>query len=87
MLAVCGGYQLLGKYYRTDKKTIEGLGILDITTEWEPERLIPKYCAEQPAFRAAGGGIREPRRADLYRGPYPFWKGVLRAWQYRKIRV
>lgn len=33
-----------------------------------------------------GGGIREPRRADLYRGPYPFWKGVLRAWQYRKIR-
>ena len=40
VLAVCGGYQLLGKYYKTDKKMIEGLGILDITTEWEPERLI-----------------------------------------------
>ena len=25
VLAVCGGYQLLGKYYKTDKKTIEGL--------------------------------------------------------------
>ena len=37
----------------------------------------PKYRAEQPAFRAAGGGIREPRRADLYRGSYSFWKGVL----------
>ena len=25
VLAVCGGYQLLGKYYKTDKKVIEGL--------------------------------------------------------------
>ena len=40
VLAVCGGYQLLGKYYKTNKKTIEGLSILDITTEWQPERLI-----------------------------------------------
>ena len=40
VLAVCGGYQLLGKYYKTQTKTIEGLAILDITTEWEPERLI-----------------------------------------------
>ena len=30
VLAVCGGYQLLGKYYKTDKKMIEGLEILDI---------------------------------------------------------
>ena len=34
VLAVCGGYQLLGNYYKTDKRTIEGLGILDVTTEW-----------------------------------------------------
>ena len=49
-LAVCGGYQLLGKYYKTDKKMIEGLGILDITTEWEPERLIRNIILNSPLF-------------------------------------
>ena len=30
LVAVCGGYQLLGSYYQTGDKKIEGLGILDI---------------------------------------------------------
>ena len=47
---ICGGYQLLGKYYKTDKKMIEGLGILDITTEWEPERLIRNIILNSPLF-------------------------------------
>ena len=50
VLGVCGGYQLLGKYYKTDKKMIEGLGILDITTEWEPERLIRNIILNSPLF-------------------------------------
>ena len=50
VLAVCGGYQLLGKYYKTDKKTIEGLDILDIYTEWEPERLIRNIILNSPLF-------------------------------------
>ena len=50
VLAVCGGYQLLGKYYKTDKKMIEGLGILNITTEWEPERLIRNIILQSPLF-------------------------------------
>ena len=50
VLAVCGGYQLLGKYYKTDKKNIEGLYILDITTEWEPERLIRNIVLNSPLF-------------------------------------
>lgn len=50
VLAVCGGYQLLGKYYKTDKKVIEGLSILDITTEWEPERMIRNIVLESPLF-------------------------------------
>lgn len=33
LVAVCGGYQLLGKYYQTPDKKIEGLGILAICTE------------------------------------------------------
>ncbi len=33
LIAVCGGYQLLGKYYQTPDSKIEGLGILDIYTD------------------------------------------------------
>ena len=40
MLAVCGGYQLLGNYYRLKNELIRGLGILDIRTEQEDGRLI-----------------------------------------------
>lgn len=50
VLAVCGGYQLLGKYYKTKDKLIEGLGILNITTEWEPERLIRNIVLNSPIF-------------------------------------
>ena len=50
MLAVCGGYQLLGKYYKTRTETIEGLAILDITTEWEPERLVKNIILNSPLF-------------------------------------
>lgn len=40
VIAVCGGYQLLGKYYKTDEGTIEGLDLVDIYTEQEEGRLI-----------------------------------------------
>lgn len=40
-LCVCGGYQLLGKYYRTwDGKEIEFLGALDLWTIGSKERMI-----------------------------------------------
>lgn len=50
VLAVCGGFQLLGKYYKTKNKLIEGAGILDITTEWEPKRLIRNIVLNSPLF-------------------------------------
>jgi len=40
LVAVCGGYQLLGKYYKMADETIEGLDILDIYTEQGKDRLI-----------------------------------------------
>lgn len=40
LVAVCGGYQLLGKYYKLSDKTIEGLDILDIYTEQGKKRII-----------------------------------------------
>lgn len=48
LLAVCGGYQLLGSYYKTAEKTIEGLNILDIYTEWEPGRLTGNVVLDSP---------------------------------------
>ena len=46
IIAVCGGYQLLGKYYRLEDETIEGLGILDIYTEQGKTRLIGNIVLE-----------------------------------------
>lgn len=41
MLCICGGYQLLGKYYTTpDGEKLDGLGILDIYTEGGDTRFI-----------------------------------------------
>ncbi len=53
-LAVCGGYQLLGKSYQTSEgDEIEGLGILDVITKAKPQeqnkkqdRLIGNVYAE-----------------------------------------
>ena len=36
VIAICGGYQLLGKYYKTDQGTIEGLNLVDLYTEQPP---------------------------------------------------
>lgn len=46
LVAVCGGYQLLGKYYKLADETIEGLGILDIYTDQGKKRLISNIVLE-----------------------------------------
>ncbi|WP_027363841.1 type 1 glutamine amidotransferase [Desulfotruncus alcoholivorax] len=47
VLAICGGYQLLGKYYRTPEgKEIPGLGLLDIYTVAGDTRLIGNVAVE-----------------------------------------
>ncbi len=48
LLAVCGGYQLLGTHYRTKDDYIRGLGLLDIYTEWAPRRLVKNIILESP---------------------------------------
>ncbi|MBJ7353800.1 MAG: glutamine amidotransferase [Thermoleophilaceae bacterium] len=47
ILAVCGGYQLLGEYYELADQKVEGLGIVDLRTVREPgERLIGNVMIE-----------------------------------------
>jgi lipid II isoglutaminyl synthase (glutamine-hydrolysing) len=46
LLAVCGGYQLLGRYYQpADDERIEGVGIFPAYTEAGPTRLIGNVVA------------------------------------------
>ena len=43
-LAICGGYQLLGKYYDTwDGKRMDFIGAIDIYTKGHAERMIGNY--------------------------------------------
>lgn len=46
VLAICGGYQLLGHFYETSQGKIEGLGILNLDTVQKPGRLIGNIVLE-----------------------------------------
>lgn len=47
VLAICGGYQLLGKYYLTlENETIPGLDILDFYTRAGDKRLVGNIAVE-----------------------------------------
>ena len=50
LVAVCGGYQLLGSYYKLEKETIQGLEILNIQTEVGKTRLISDVVLENDRF-------------------------------------
>ena len=50
VLAVCGGYQLLGHYYKTEEGTIEGLSLVDLHTEQGSPRLIDNIVLENSDF-------------------------------------
>lgn len=43
-LAICGGYQLLGRAYEENGETFEGLGILDVQTKYAATRLVGDYA-------------------------------------------
>ncbi len=50
VLAVCGGYQLLGQYYDTADGRIEGLCLVNLYTEQESPRLISNVVIENELF-------------------------------------
>lgn len=50
LVAVCGGYQLLGEYYQTPTAKIEGLHLLDIHTDAGENRLIGNIILESAFF-------------------------------------
>ena len=50
VLAICGGYQLLGNYYKMGDETIEGLGVVNIHTERGDSRLISNIVLQSDLF-------------------------------------
>jgi CobQ-like glutamine amidotransferase family enzyme len=50
ILAVCGGYQLLGHYYQTaEGERFDGIGLLDVTTQAGKKRFIGDVVVESNA--------------------------------------
>lgn len=50
VIAICGGYQLLGQYYNTDKGKIAGLELVDMHTEQGEGRLISNIVLQSELF-------------------------------------
>ncbi|MEE1043232.1 MAG: glutamine amidotransferase, partial [Clostridia bacterium] len=46
VVAICGGFQLMGKYYKMKDDTVEGLGILDMYSEYNESRLTGDIIVE-----------------------------------------
>ncbi len=40
IMAICSGFEILGKYYKVNNKEVQALGLLDIYTEYADNRLI-----------------------------------------------
>lgn len=78
VLAVCGGYQLLGKYYQTSEGTITGLDLVDLYTEQKPERLINNIVIKSDLFEMPVVGFENHGGRTIYREQQASWKSPLR---------
>ena len=68
-LAVCGGYQLMGLRLQTARQNLEGLGILDIVTAWEAQRLVHDIVVDSPLFLSPVTGFENHGgRTDIKNG-------------------
>ena len=50
VLAICGGYQLLGNFYETKDGRIDGLGLVDLYTVQKKGRLIRNIVIQSDLF-------------------------------------
>ena len=67
-LCICGGYQIMGQYYRTwDGKQLDFMGLIDFYTEGHEKRMIGNYMFECDALIALNNAA-EIKADDLIVG-------------------
>lgn len=77
MLAICGGYQMLGKYYKTyDGKMLEYMGALDFYTEGKEERMIGNYAYKTKEGIEVVGFENHSGRTYLGKGVEPLGRMI-----------
>jgi CobQ-like glutamine amidotransferase family enzyme len=65
-LAVCGGYQLLGReFILSNGESLAGIGVLDLVTRAETERLIGNVIVESENFGTIVGFENHSGRTEL----------------------
>lgn len=74
VLAVCGGYQLLGKYYQTDDGNIEGLDLVNLYTVQKPGRLIKNIVLKSDLFEMPVVGFENHGGRTFINENKPFGK-------------
>lgn len=65
IVGVCGGYQLLGHEYRTERGTVPGIGLLDVTTVAEGRSRLVGHAAVEVDL---GSGTRLLAGFENHRG-------------------
>lgn len=77
MLAICGGYQMLGRYYKTyDGKMLEYMGALDFYTEGKEERMIGNYAYKTKEGIEVVGFENHSGRTYLGKGVEPLGRMI-----------
>ena len=71
LLAVCGGYQLLGHSYAMGEETLEGLGLVDLSTSRGTPRLIGNILIESELVGRVVGYENHGGRTHLGSGVEP----------------
>lgn len=74
VIAVCGGYQLLGNYYQTEEGRMEGLELVDIYTEQEEGRLIDNIVLQSDLFDTPVVGFENHGGRTFINDNQPFGK-------------
>ena len=74
LLAICGGYQLLGHYYDTSDGRMEGLSLVDLYTEQGSPRLISNIVLRNEALPYEIVGFENHGGRTYIGGNKPFGK-------------
>ena len=78
LLAICGGYQLLGHYYMMGDQRVEGLHVLDLETTAGATRLIGNVAVDSPVCDAPIVGFENHAgRTHLGPGEKPLGRALV----------